>query len=115
MAFGITSTLPVASAGFTKTEDEEKSAYTEQPRLHCAQKKHDPLSLLFSSGLVKIESLDGITGIPSLDPASLKNRSSKRGFGGGRKIPSGSLGMFSTEPKTPMSLSTLSYHGATSS
>ena len=37
MADTITSTLPVFRAGFTSTEEEEKSPYTVQPRLHCAQ------------------------------------------------------------------------------
>ena len=31
------STLPVANAGFTNTDEEEKSAYTVQPRLHWLQ------------------------------------------------------------------------------
>src|SRR5688572_24898600 len=37
IAFGITSTFPVATAGFTRTDDDEKSACTVQPRLHCLQ------------------------------------------------------------------------------
>ena len=37
IAFGITSTFPVATAGFTRHELEEKSAYTLQLRPHCAQ------------------------------------------------------------------------------
>src|SRR5687767_7666487 len=37
MAFGIMSTLPVAMAGFTRTEDEEKSACTAHPLPHCRQ------------------------------------------------------------------------------
>src|SRR5258706_14305192 len=41
IALAITSTLPVFTAGFTKTDDEEKSPYTVQPLLHCEQKKHE--------------------------------------------------------------------------
>jgi hypothetical protein len=37
MAWVTKSTLPVAKAGFIKTEEEEKSAYTLQALPHCAQ------------------------------------------------------------------------------
>jgi hypothetical protein len=40
--------------------------------------------------------------------ALLRMVSVHRGFGGGRKTPSGELGMFSRLPKTPMYDSTLS-------
>ncbi len=106
IAFGITSTLPVLSAGLTKTEEEEKSAYTVQPLLHCEQKKQAPRSLLI--GFVRIDKREGITGISNLPPASLIKSSCNLGFGGGRKILSGSLGRFSLDPNTPINLSTLS-------
>jgi hypothetical protein len=38
----------------------------------------------------------------SLSQAFLTSVSVQRGFGGGWKIPSGALGTFSFEPKTPM-------------
>src|SRR5690606_27089192 len=102
------STLPDCSAGFTSTDDDEKSPYTVQPRLHCAQKKHAPRSLLSGSGLVKMESREGITGMSNFFAPSLMKSSWSRGFGGGRKMPSGSLKMPSFDPKTPMSWLTLS-------
>src|SRR5690349_11644445 len=42
IAFGMISTFPVAIAGFTRTEDEEKSPCTVHPRLHWRQKKQAP-------------------------------------------------------------------------
>src|SRR6185295_6371424 len=106
IALAITSTLPVFNAGFTKTEDDEKSPYTVQPRLHCEQKKQAPLSLLI--GLVRIDKRDGITGMFNEVPASLIKSSCNLGLGGGRKILSGSLGRFSFEPNTPIKRSILS-------
>src|SRR5690606_15566963 len=91
IAFGMTSTLPDSSAGFTSTDEEEKSPYTVHPRLHCAQKKHAPRFWLSGSGRVSIESRDGMTGIFSFFAPSLMKSSCSRGLGGGRKIPSGSL------------------------
>src|SRR5688572_5131162 len=37
IALGMMSTFPVAIAGFTRTDDEEKSAWTVHPLLHCEQ------------------------------------------------------------------------------
>ena len=51
---------------------------------------------------------EGTQRIPSLSHPRLTNRSEQRGLGGGRKIPSGALGMFSRDPNTPMYRSTLS-------
>jgi hypothetical protein len=44
----------------------------------------------------------------SLSQAFLISVSVQRGFGGGMKMPSGALGIFSFDPKTPMYDSTLS-------
>src|SRR4030081_1851328 len=100
MAFVIRSTLPVATAGFTSTEDEEKSAYTLQLRPHCAQKKQAPRSLLIC--FVRMDKRAGITGIPARRALFFIKSSCKRGLGGGRKIPSGSLGKPSFVPNTPI-------------
>src|SRR5688572_32573526 len=64
IALGITSMLPVAIAGFTRTDDDEKSAYTWQPLLHCEQKKHEPRSSLIA--FVRIERREGITVTPAV-------------------------------------------------
>src|SRR6267154_1703443 len=101
MALASTSTLPVFKAGLTNTEEDEKSPYTVQPRLHCEQKKQEPRSLLM--GFVRIDNREGMTGICNAVPASLINSSCNLGLGGGRKILSGSLGKFSFEPNTPIS------------
>src|SRR5579859_770937 len=87
MALAITSTFPVFKAGFTSTDDDEKSPYTVQPRLHCEQKKHWPRSLLI--GFVRMDRREGMTGIFRAVPASLMRSSCSLGLGGGRKIPSG--------------------------
>src|SRR5579862_2511970 len=100
------STLFVFSAGITRQDDEEKSPYTLQLRPHCAQKKHAPRSLFIC--LVRIDKREGITGTPILFPAFLINNSCSLGFGGGRKIPSGSFSRPSLVPKTPSILSILS-------
>jgi hypothetical protein len=59
-------------------------------------------------GFVRIDKREGITGIFNDLPAVVMNISCNLGFGGGRKMLSGSFGRFSFEPKTPTSLSTLS-------
>src|SRR5258708_22612059 len=100
MALASTSTLPVFKAGLTNTEEDEKSPYTVQPRLHCEQKKHEPRFLLI--GLVRMDSREGVTGIFNAVPASLINNSCNLALGGGRKILSGSLRKFSFAPTTPM-------------
>src|SRR3954471_5756550 len=100
------STLPVDNAGITRHEDAEKSAYALQLRPHCEQKKQEPLSLLI--GLVSIDKRDGITGTPIPVAAFLIISSCRRGLGGGRKMPSGSLGKPSLEPNTPNRRSILS-------
>ena len=51
---------------------------------------------------------DGITGIPMSVADFLIKSSCKRGLGGGKNIPSGSLGNPSLLPKTPINLSILS-------
>src|SRR5450631_198565 len=99
MALVTRSILPVSNAGMTRQEEAEKSPYTLQLRPHCAQKKQAPRSLLIC--LVRIESLEGITGMPALLPAFFIKSSCRRGLGGGRKIPSGSLGRPSLDPNTP--------------
>src|SRR5882757_2970830 len=99
MALVMRSILPVAIAGITRQEEAEKSAYTLQLRPHCAQKKHAPLSLFIC--LVRMESLEGITGTPTRLPAFFMKSSCSLGFGGGRKIPSGSLYNPSFVPNTP--------------
>ncbi len=91
MALGMTSTLPVSTAGFTSTEEDEKSPYTWHPRLHWLQKKHAPRLSLSGNGRVRIERREGITGMFSFCPAFFMYSSCSRGLGGGRNIPSGSL------------------------
>jgi hypothetical protein len=44
----------------------------------------------------------GMQGMFTFVQAFFSSTSVQRGFGGGRKIPSGELGMFSLDPKTPM-------------
>src|SRR5882757_5244594 len=106
IAFVIKSIFPVSSAGMTRQEEAEKSPYTLQLRPHCAQKKHAPLSLFIC--LVRMESLEGITGTPTRLPAFFMKSSCSLGLGGGRKIPSGSLNNPSLVPKTPSIRSILS-------
>src|SRR5574343_742186 len=102
MAFGNTSILPVAMAGFTNTDDEEKSAYaTLQARLHWPQYIHSPRSLLSGKAFVRMDKREGITFTPAFCAPFLMINSCKRGLGGGRKIPSGSFSNPSLLPKTP--------------
>jgi hypothetical protein len=65
--------MPVASAGFTSTEDEEKSAYIWQPLLHCPQKKQEPRwSFNF---FVRMDSREGMTRTPAWVAAFFINNS----------------------------------------
>src|SRR5450432_4486355 len=98
MEFVTRSILPVSRAGMIRQDEAEKSPYTLQLRPHWAQKKQAPLSLLIC--FVRMESLEGITGMPILLPAFFIKRSCRRGLGGGRKMPSGSFGNHSLVPRT---------------
>jgi len=55
-----------------------------------------------------MDSLAGIMGTFAESAPFFRYNSCRRGFGGGRKKPSGSLQIPSLVPKTPISLSTLS-------
>ncbi len=57
-----------------------------QLRLHCAQKKQAPLSVVLSIFFVRIDKREGITFTPAVVAASLINNSCNRGLGGGKKI-----------------------------
>ena len=90
-------------AGITRAEEEEKSAYILQLRLHCPQKKQACLSLLLGKASVRTDPLPGNTVTPTVLAAFTINNSFKRGLGGGRKMPSGSLSIPSLLPYTPIS------------
>src|SRR5271163_3773956 len=100
MAWVTRSRFPVAKAGFINTEEEEKSPYTLQLRPHWAQKKQAPRSLLIA--LVNMDLREGITGIPMPEAAFFRKSSCNLGLGGGRNMPSGSLGKPSLVPNTPI-------------
>ena len=106
MALVTRSTFPVLRAGIIKCRGRGKIRiyFATAATLRAIKTTARDLYLLF----VRIDKREGITGIPIFVAAFLINNSCSLGFGGGRKMPSGSLSNPSLVPNTPSNLSILS-------